>query len=322
MTAPKDGAGATARGPGARPAASHPLTFAIEAMRGRVIGGVVPANGHFAGAAFDSRAVRPGELFFALSGEHVDGFDFCVAAARAGAAALVVDARRGMPAGLLDPAGAALTVPVIGVPHPLTALADLARALRTQFSGRVVGITGSNGKTTTRELTAAALGAFGSVLRTQGNYNTEIGLPLTIIGAPGGEDFWVLEMAMRGRGQIALLAEIARPHVGLITNVAGAHVELLGSIEEVARAKGELFAALGPEGVAIFPAGDPLIEAEAARLSEKQKLRFEGSRREPTPSSAAGRAADVVILETLPAGLAGQVVRYAVREVPVVARLP
>lgn len=324
MTPPKE-AGATASAPGARPAASHLLAFAIEAMRGKVIGGVVPGDGHFAGAAFDSRAVRPGELFFALSGERVDGFDYCVAAARAGAAALVVDARRGAPAALRDPAGAALAIPVIGVPDPLAALADLARALRARFSGRVVGITGSNGKTTTRELTAAALGAFGSVLRTQGNYNTEIGLPLTIIGAPGGEDFWVLEMAMRGRGQIALLAEIARPHVGVITNVAGAHVELLGSIEEVARAKGELFAALGPGGVAIFPARDPLIEAEAAHISEKQKLRFEGSRREPTPSSAPGRAADVVdvvILETLPAGLAGQVVRYAVREVPVVARLP
>ncbi len=296
-----------------RATVSRTLAFAVQAMRGKWLGPAEPGV-TFAGAAADSRRVGAGDLFFALPGERVDGFDFCAAAAAAGAVALVIDAKRGAPAGLNAILGGdGKPVPVIGVSDPLAALADLARAVRARFAGRVVGITGSNGKTTTKELTAAALGASGSVLRTDGNYNTEIGLPLTILRSSGTEAFWVLEMAMRGRGQIALLADIARPHVGVITNVAGAHVELLGSIEEVARAKGELFAGLAPDGVAVLPGGDPLIEAEAAHLPEKRKVRFDGG---------GPGAKDVVILETLPAGVAGQVVRFAVRGQPVVARLP
>lgn len=298
-------------------------------MRGTWLGPPVP-GAIFAGAAFDSRELVAGELFFALPGERVDGHDFCGLAAAAGAAALVVDRRRGPPPGLPGAGGAANAVPVIGVDDPRAALADLARAIRADFSGRVVGITGSNGKTTTRELTAAALGASGTVLQTQGNYNTEIGLPLSIIGASGDETTWVLEMAMRGRGQIALLADIARPHVGVITNVAEAHLELLGSIEEVARAKGELFAALGPDGIAILPGGFPLIEAQAAHVPESRKLRFDGGGAAISAGTdqagggviARGAPLDVVILEALPAGAAGQVVRYAVRRQPVVARLP
>ena len=291
------------------------VAFAVHAMRGRLLGPSQP-DAAFAGAAFDSRLVRPGEMFFALPGENVDGYDYCSAATARGAVALVVDIRRGLPAGLRGPDGGSAAVPVIGVDDPLAALANLARAIRADFSGRVIGITGSNGKTTTRELTAAALGAAGRVLETRGNYNTEIGLPLTIIGASGDEEFWVLEMAMRGRGQIALLADIARPHVGVITNVAGAHLGLLGSIEEIARAKGELFAALREGGIAVLPGGDALIEAQAAHLPDSRKVRFEGVGRAP----ASGL--DVVILESLSAGVAGQVVRYAVRRQPVVARLP
>jgi UDP-N-acetylmuramoyl-tripeptide--D-alanyl-D-alanine ligase len=275
----------------------------------------------FAGAAADSRRVRPGQLFFALPGERVDGFDFCAQATASGAVAVVVAAARGIPPALVSAANTP-PVAVIGVADPLIALADLARAVRAEFGGKVVGVTGSNGKTTTKELCAAALAAgagvtpgAASVLRTEGNYNTEIGLPLTILSATGREAFWVLEMAMRGRGQIALLAEIARPHVGVITNVAGAHVELLGSIEEVARAKGELFAALGqsPGGVAVLPGGDALVEEQAAHLPESRKIRFDGGA--PGPK-------DVLILETVSAGVAGQVVRFAVRGQPVVARLP
>jgi len=287
--------------------APRSLSFALEAMAGTWLGPARP-DAMFAGAAFDSRGVRPGHLFFALPGEHVDGFDYCAAAAAAGAAAVVVAATRGTPTGL-----AGSDTAVIGVANPLAALGELARAVRAQFTGGVVGVTGSNGKTTTRELCAAALGAAGAVMRTEGNYNTEIGLPLTILGASGTERFWVLEMAMRGRGQIALLADIARPHVGVITNVAGAHLELLGSIEEVARAKGELFAALGTDGIAVLPGGDPLIEEQAAHLPEAHKWRFDGGH--PGPK-------DVRILETLSTGLAGQIVRYSVRDQPAVVRLP
>ena len=293
--------------------AARPLALAVKAMGGTWLGTVAPSV-MFEGAAADSRLVRSGQLFFALPGERVDGYDFCGAAVMAGAAALVVDASHGMPQALpTAPGRGGVSVPVIGVADPLAALADLARAVRATFTGRVVGITGSNGKTTTKELTAAALGSAGRVLRTEGSYNTEIGLPLTILSASGTEDFWVLEMAMRGRGQIALLADIARPHVGVITNVAGAHLELLGSIEEVARAKGELFAGLESDGIAVLPGGDALIEAQAFQLPEARKLRFDGGG--PGPK-------DVVILDSLPGGIAGQVVRYAVRRQPVVARLP
>lgn len=294
--------------------ARRALSFAVGAMQGSWLGPPLPAI-TFAGAAVDSRRVRPGELFFALPGERVDGYDYCASAAAAGAVAIVVPAARGIPPNLSERLRVAPTQPlaVIGVKDVLTALADLSRAVRGEFRGHVIGVTGSNGKTTTKELCAAALGAAGPVHRTDGSYNTEIGLPLTILAATGTEAFWVLEMAMRGRGQIALLADIARPHVGVITNVAGAHLELLGSIEEVARAKGELFAGLGPEGIAVLPGGNPLVEPLAAHLPESRKVRFDGG--DPGPK-------DVAIIEFLPAGAAGSVVRYAVRRQPVVVRLP
>jgi UDP-N-acetylmuramoyl-tripeptide--D-alanyl-D-alanine ligase len=298
---------------GASRAASHPLGFALSAMNGALL----PPPGRradlaqrtFAGAAADSRLVAPGQIFFALSGAEVDGFSFCGAAAAAGAAAVVVDAGRGVPAGCEGTA-------VIAVRDPRAALGDLARAARARFAGRVVGVTGSNGKTTTKELIAAALAPAGAVLRTPGNFNTEVGLPLTILSAGGDEAFWVLEMAMRGRGEIALLAAIARPQVGVITNVAGAHLERLGTLQEVAHAKGELFHGLQDDGIAVLPGGDPLIEAEAAsaRIPDQRRLRFDGGRRSPANA--------VQILEVIPAGPAGALVRYAVRHQPVVVRLP
>jgi UDP-N-acetylmuramoyl-tripeptide--D-alanyl-D-alanine ligase len=295
-------------------AARRPLGFALAAMRGSVL--AAPAGADldqlsFAGGATDSRAVTPGRLFFALKGERVDGFDFCATVAAAGAAAVVVPNGRGIPAGCGG-------IPVIGVEDPRAALVDLARAVRGTFGGRVVGITGSNGKTTTKELVAAALdvrqsGApSGSVLRTAGNFNTEIGMPLTILEASGNEAFWVLEMAMRARGEIALLADIAKPHVGLVTNVAAAHLGRLGSIEEVAKAKGEIYGGLGQSGIGVLPAGDPLLEAEAAVLPRARQRRF-GLR---------DSDADVRLLEVISAGAAGSVLRVAVGETPVVVRLP
>jgi len=262
----------------------------------------------FTGVATDSRQVGPGRLFFALPGERVDGFDFCAAAAKSGAAALVVGAERGTPADC----GA---VPVIAVPDARRALGDLARAVRARFKGRVVGVTGSNGKTTTKELIAAALSVAGSVLRTQGNLNTDVGLPMTVLESTEGEDFWVLEMAMRARGEIAYLADIGKPHVGVVTNVAGAHLERLGSIAEVARAKGELFHGLADGGVAVLPADDPLLEHEAGHLSEEHKLRF-------VPSGPRPMSAWVRILECIPAGEHGSVVRFSVGHTPVTVRLP
>ena len=286
----------------------RPLGWACAAMGGTMLIEAKHPGATFIGVAIDSREVKPGRLFFALPGERVDGFDFCAAAAKAGAAAVVVAADRGMPAGC-DP------VPVLAVSDVRRALGDLARAVRMHFKGRVVGVTGSNGKTTTKELVAAALSPAGSVLRTQGNLNTDVGLPMTVLESTEEEDFWVLEMAMRARGEIAYLADIGRPHVGVVTNVAGAHLERLGSIEEVARAKGELFHGLADGGVAVLPADDLLLELEASHLPEERKLRF-------APSGPRPMRAQVRILECIPAGERGSVVRLSVGSTPVTVRLP
>jgi UDP-N-acetylmuramoyl-tripeptide--D-alanyl-D-alanine ligase len=277
-------------------------------MGGQVIAG--PAEGRFAGAASDSREVRAGHLFFALKGERTDGFEHCGAAARAGAAAVVVAAGRGVPAGCEGTS-------VVAVPDPRLALGDLARAVRAEFRGKVVGVTGSNGKTTTKELIAAALAPAGAVLRTQGNFNTDVGMPLTILSASGEEAFWVLEMAMRARGEIAYLTAIARPHVAVVTNVAAAHLGRLGSLDEVARAKGEIFGGLLPDvGVAVLPNDEPRLEPEAAAVPEARKRRFGFA----APRGNIDR--DVRILEVVPAGEAGSVVRLAVGDQPVVVRMP
>ncbi len=290
-------------------AAERSLGFACAAMKGQVLpGGPDVGAGVFVGAATDSRMVQPGRLFFGLPGERVDGFDFCGAAAQAGAAAVVVAAGRGRPAGCEN-------LPVIAVADARLALGDLARAVRGQFGGRVVGVTGSNGKTTTKELIAAALAPAGSVLRTQGNFNTDVGLPLTVLDSTGDEAFWVLEMAMRGRGEIDYLARLAQPHVGVVTNVAAAHLGRLGSLEEVARAKGEIFHCLGSDGVAVLPADEPLLAPDVSHLPESRLRRF-------GPAAAGSRGVHVRILEFVPAGVAGSVIRLSVGMQPVVARVP
>jgi UDP-N-acetylmuramoyl-tripeptide--D-alanyl-D-alanine ligase len=282
------------------------LADAAAAMGGQLL--QAGARGpHFAGAATDSRGVVPGQLFFALPGARVDGFAFAGQAATAGAAGVVVDRTRGIPEGCGD-------VAVIAVDDPRRALGHLARVARAAFRGRVVAVTGSNGKTTTKELCAAALRPLGRALRTPGNLNTDVGLPLTILSAAGDEASWVLELAMRARGEIAYLTEIARPNIGVITNVAGAHLETLGSIAEVARAKGELFATMaiqGDRGQIVLPVDDPLIAEQAAVIPPARRLTFGGR-----------EAGDVRILDFVPAGAGGATVRYAVRGTPVISRLP
>ena len=283
--------------------ARHTFEFAAHAMRGEILqeGSRGPS---FAGGASDSREVAAGQLFFAFPGERVDGYDFAGQAAANGAAGIVI--ARGRPA---PPGCAELTV--IAADDPRRALGELARAVRDAFGGLVVGVTGSSGKTTTKELCAAALRPLGVVMRTPGSRNTEVGLPLTILGASGTEAAWVLEMAMRARGEIAELARIARPRIGVVTNVAAAHLETLGSIEEVARAKGEIFAGLPSDGVAVLPVDDPLIAAQAAVVARDRWITFGGS-----------DAGDVRVLDFVPAGGAGAVVRVAVRDTPVVVHLP
>lgn len=201
--------------------------------------------------SIDSRSAAPGCVFFALRGERSDGHDHLNAAFDAGARVAVVERA---PAGLVDQIAAA-GVAVVRVAAVEKALADLASWHRSRLHCTVVGVTGSNGKTTTKDFLCAALGATRRVVATQGNRNNELGVPLTVMRAGADTDVLIVEMGMRGLGQIASLARIARPDVGLVTNVGVTHVEVLGSQDAIASAKGELVEAIGLEG-AVYLNGD------------------------------------------------------------------
>jgi UDP-N-acetylmuramoyl-tripeptide--D-alanyl-D-alanine ligase len=205
-------------------------------------------------AVIDSRAAGPGDLFVGLVGENVDGGRFAAQALDGGAWGVLVAPEHADALG--TEAGA-----VIAADDPLAALQRLATAWRRALGCPVVGITGSVGKTSTKDILAAMLSQRLRTVANRENLNTEIGLPMTVLEAPAGTEALVLEMGMRGPGQIAQLTAIAEPDVGLITAVAPVHLELMGSIEAIAAAKAELVAGLRPGGTAIVPAGEPLLDA-------------------------------------------------------------
>jgi UDP-N-acetylmuramoyl-tripeptide--D-alanyl-D-alanine ligase len=206
-----------------------------------------PASAPLTGCAIDSRAVKAGMLFVALPGTRTDGRRFIGAAFAAGAGVVLSGPGPEQP-----PAGKAL----ITTDDPLAALQKLARAWRERLQARVVAITGSSGKTTTKDLTAAVLAARFPVHKSEGNYNNEIGLPLAVLNAPAGTRILTLEMGMRGPGQIAALCRICPPDTGVLTNISAAHLEMLGSLENIARAKWELVESLPAEGLAVLNAED------------------------------------------------------------------
>jgi UDP-N-acetylmuramoyl-tripeptide--D-alanyl-D-alanine ligase len=215
------------------------------------------------GVSTDTRSLSTGDLFVPLVGEHFDGHDFLEKAVAAGARGCLAQ-----PGYSADDRVGGEGLLVI-VPDTLHALGEVARAYLEGTSARVVGITGSNGKTTTKEMTAAALSAYGQVHATHGNFNNLIGLPQTAFEVRPHHEFAVLEMGMNQTGEIARLTEIACPDVGLITSVAAAHLEGLGTVQGVARAKGELFAGLGPDAVAVINTRDKHIKRLAEGLSCK-----------------------------------------------------
>lgn len=232
------------------------------ACRGELVGDDVTIDAF----STDTRCLSQGSLFVALRGDHFDGHAFVDAAFHAGARAAVV-----------DPKAQGISFPHVRVSDTLRALGDLAAYVRAQ-RGQVVAITGSNGKTTCKELCAAALGP--SVHKTTGNLNNLIGAPLTLLGWPASAPLCVVEMGMNAPGEIARLTEIASPNVGIITNVAPAHLLGLGSVEGVARAKGELFAHLDGGAVAVVNADDVLIEQIAVSMLKSQRqVRFGRSER-------------------------------------------
>jgi len=212
------------------------------------------------GVATDTRAMPPadaehGSLFIALRGENFDGHQFLPKAQHLGARAALIENEEDAPAELA----------LVRVQSTLTALGDLARAHRRKFAGPVIGVTGSYGKTTTRSLIVAALNADQStssrVLETQGNFNNEIGVPLTLLGIDSSaHNFAVVEMAMRGAGEIDYLAKVAEPTIGVITNIGPQHVERLGNLDAIAAAKAELIDRLPPDGIAILPADDKYFD--------------------------------------------------------------
>lgn len=212
----------------------------------------------FAGISTDSRSLQPGELFVALSGPNFEGQDFVARALEDGAAAALV--RRGF----LPPQGNGHCL--LEVEDTLTALGDLAAAWRQEHSALVAAVTGSNGKTTTKEMLAAILGQRHQVLATRGNLNNLIGLPLTLLQLREAHTACVVEMGMSAPGEIARLTQIAAPEAGVITNVGPAHIGLLGSLNAIAAAKGELFEGLSPAATAVVNLDDPFLAPYAASL--------------------------------------------------------
>jgi UDP-N-acetylmuramoyl-tripeptide--D-alanyl-D-alanine ligase len=214
------------------------------------------------GGAVDSHAVRPGNLFVALPGERTDGHAFLPAAVAAGAAALLVTRPPADPAALGD-------VTVIRVADGIAALGAVAAGWRRRFDPLVVGITGSIAKTSTKEAVAAVLGRRFDTLRSAGNQNNEIGLPLTLLELTPEHEAAVLEMGMYVGGEIAELAAMARPSIGVVTAVQAVHLSRIGSLEAIEAAKGELLEALPPTGTAVLNADDPIVRRMAARTAAR-----------------------------------------------------
>jgi UDP-N-acetylmuramoyl-tripeptide--D-alanyl-D-alanine ligase len=286
------------------------------------------------GVSIDTRTLAPGQLFLAIVGPSHDAHDFLAAAAAGGAGGLVIARGRAVPAEVKP------ELPVIEVADTTQALGALAAAHRARFRGPVVAITGSNGKTTTKEMCAAILSQRAPCLKTQGNLNNQYGLPLTLLGRSDDDRSIVVEIGMNHRGEIAPLAAIARPEVGVVTNVGSAHLEHLGSREAIALEKGDLLAALPATGTAVIPEDDGFglasrtcaavvrfglgagadVRAEAVRESEAGGFAFElvtpagrvavrvAGLGEPTLANALAAAAAAqaagASLEDLAAGLA------------------
>lgn len=228
-------------------------------------GGSIGKSGdyQFKGVCTDTRSVQAGDLFIALRGERFDGHDFISQAVEKGAAGVVVDRLDELYTG--DAA-------VVVVSNTLHALQNLATYHRRRFRIPVVAVTGSNGKTTTKDLTAAVLASRLPVLKTQANFNNEIGLPLTLLNLTKDHRAAVVEMGMRGLGEIAELARIAEPTAAIVTNVGETHIELLGSLENIAIAKSELVEAIDATGFVVLNADNPYVQAMSKKAKGKVLL--------------------------------------------------
>jgi UDP-N-acetylmuramoyl-tripeptide--D-alanyl-D-alanine ligase len=232
------------------------LSSVAKSIDGRLLG----PDAQITGVVADSRNAGPGDLYVALSGEHVDGHDFVAEAFDRGAAAVLV-ARE------MAYKGSAIVVRDTG-----RALMELASDHRRRIDARVVAITGSTGKTSVKDLTAAVLSLRYRVTASPRSFNTEVGVPLTLLASSDDTEVVICEMGSRGRGHITLLADVARPLVGVVTNVGPAHLEMFGSLEAVAEAKAELVEALPEHGMAVLNADDPVVRHFERRTSARTLL--------------------------------------------------
>lgn len=238
--------------------------FTLQEAAGRTQGRVVPVSAGpvcFRGVSTDTRTLAEGDLFVALRGERFDGHGFLEAAARAGAVAALVDTAEA-PSGL----------PRIQVSDTLLGLGALARQNREESAACLVGVTGSSGKTTVKEMLAAILANEGATLATTGNLNNHIGVPLTLFGLTPEHRYAVIEMGASGLGEIAYTAGLARPRVALITNAGEAHLEGFGSYENIVQAKGEIIDGLPADGTLVLNADDPACPRWQARAGSRQVL--------------------------------------------------
>jgi UDP-N-acetylmuramoyl-tripeptide--D-alanyl-D-alanine ligase len=235
---------------------------AIRAATGRETKGFRGGEQEITSVVIDSRQAATGSLFVGLKGERADGSEFAQDALARGAAAVVVSRPPEVEVQVwtVDQRAGEVQSPVaIVVSDPLWALQEIAACWRKRLNMRVIGITGSVGKTVTKEMTASVLSRRYATLRSEGNLNNEIGLPLTLLKAGPQTERAVLEMGMYALGEIARLAEISAPEVGVVTNVEPVHLERLGTIERIAQAKAELVQALPKDGIAILNGDDPRV---------------------------------------------------------------
>ena len=242
------------------------------------------AGAYASRVVIDSRIAAPGDLYVAIRGDAHDGHAFCGAAVRAGAVAVVVDRRSRATGGSssreIDQAAAEAVelpagTPAIVVDDTRRAIGEIAKAHRATWGGKLVAVTGSAGKTTTKELTRAALGAAGPTHGAPGSLNNETGVPLTLLGLRAFHAFGVVEMGMRGAGQIEYLTRIAEPDVAVVVNAGTAHLELLGSTDAIAAAKAEIWLGLRAGGTVVRPAGDDRLEVLArAHRPEARHVTF------------------------------------------------
>ncbi len=274
-------------------------TSVAQAVGGRLVaGGEVVANG----VSTDTRTVRAGQLFVPLVGERFDGHDFLTRAMDAGASGAIVQA--GVPVALGE--GRIH----VEVEDTLAALGDLARAHLARLAARRIAITGSNGKTTTKELAAVALAAYGETAKTAGNFNNLVGLPLTAFTVNETSRFALFEMGMNHPGEIARLTQIAAPEIGLVTSIGEAHLEGLKTIDAVIAAKGELYAGLAATGTAIVNMRDPGVVRAAEGTPARRRLRV-----------GTGRDMDVSVEGIRRTGVAGLGATLVVRGKPYDLRL-